>query len=29
MIPVWDGLALFVVGIIVGIMIVFLQEGEE
>lgn len=29
MIPVWAGLALFVVGMMVGALIIFLLEGEE
>lgn len=29
MIPSWAGLALFVVGILVGAFIIFLKDGEE
>ena len=29
MIPYWAGLALFVVGVIVGVFIMFLKDGEE
>ena len=29
MIPSWAGLALFIAGILVGVFMIFLYEGEE